>query len=90
MTVKEKLPAASQRASRAADQPPVAERVTAGLTAKGSNALREIATLEQVNKTDAINRALRVYAHLLSKIEQGNEIVVRNPGTGVSEVIQFL
>ncbi|MGW2542806.1 hypothetical protein ACWC5I_18535 [Kitasatospora sp. NPDC001574] len=85
MTVRE-----TRESKTAADQPAVAERVTAGLTAKGSAALRDVVAIEQVNKTDAINRALRVYAHLLSRIEEGRELVLRDPATGQTEVLRFL
>ncbi|MGW4894759.1 hypothetical protein ACWEQL_21190 [Kitasatospora sp. NPDC004240] len=89
MTVRESRAVATE-SKNATDQPAVAERVTAGLTAKGSAALRDVVSIEQVNKTDAINRALRLYAHLLSRIEEGREVVLRDPNTGQTEVIQFL
>ena len=48
-----------------ATNPPVARHITIGLTAVGAEALATVQAHDEVNPSDAVGRALRVYAHLL-------------------------
>lgn len=56
------------------------ERVTVNLTPRSSRALREAVTVTGDTKTDAINRALQIYAFLEGVWNSGGSVYVRqNP-----------
>ena len=51
--------------------------VNINLTDKAEAALLEITLLEAVSKTDAMNRAVQIWAFLLKEQEQGYQIVLK-------------
>lgn len=51
--------------------------VNVNLTDKAEAALLEITLREGVSKTDAINRAVQIWAHLLKEQEQGGRILLK-------------
>ena len=63
-----------------ATNPPVARHITIGLTAVGAEALATVQAHDEVNPSDAVGRALRVYAHLLQDPAAGLEV----PGAGAT------
>lgn len=54
-----------------------AERVTVNLNGRASDALEQVARMTGETKTDAINRALQVYAMLHEVQDQGGAIYTR-------------
>lgn len=56
------------------------ERLTVNLTRRSSAALELAAQIAGDTKTDAVNRALQVYAYLMHLQEQGGEVLVRENG----------
>ncbi|MGF1426303.1 hypothetical protein [Kitasatospora sp. LaBMicrA B282] len=63
--------------------------MTTALTPRSREAIQEIVALESVNKTDAVNRALIVYAYLLKRGES-SDLLLRNQQTGEVETLRFL
>jgi hypothetical protein len=53
------------------------ERVTVNLVARASRALHQLVELTGDSKTDAINRAVQVYAFLEEVESKGGEIYIR-------------
>lgn len=65
------------------------KKITVNLSPRAQRALDEIEDLEGENQTDAVNRALPVYALLLKAIRQGKDLALIPPG-GQPEVIHVL
>jgi hypothetical protein len=53
------------------------ERVTVNITIRASRALETLIKLTGDNKTDAINRALQIYAYMEQVAAQGGSVYVR-------------
>jgi hypothetical protein len=53
------------------------ERVTVNITIRASRALETLTKLTGDNKTDAINRALQIYAYMEQVAAQGGSVYVR-------------
>ena len=69
---KEGSTAASGRASGAL------ERVTVNLTPKAARALEQAVEFTGDTKTDAINRALQIYAYVEQVLDRGGSVYVRD------------
>ena len=75
------------------DGPPGAatgERITVALVAKVSAELRRLMERTGLSKTDAVNRAISAYEYLEGEMAKGSELVLRQPGADVEQVIKFL
>lgn len=66
-----------------------AERVTVNLTKRASRSLEEIVELTGDGKTDAINRALSVYAYVEKVLKGGGRLLVQEPGSELRELVIF-
>jgi len=66
------------------------ERVTVNLTLRSSQALDEAVRLTGDTKTDAINRAVQLYAFVEKVIDQGGSVYVRDAESGELERLRFL
>ena len=66
------------------------ERVTVNLNARASQALDQVAALTHETKTDAINRALQVYALLHEVQANGGAIYLREQGGKELERLRIL
>jgi hypothetical protein len=53
------------------------ERITVNLVARASRALQRVVELTGDNKTDAMNRAIQVYAYLEEVESNGGDVYVR-------------
>ncbi len=87
------------RAAPAEDTPTVSgrpsgggnhERVTVNLNARASDALDQVSELTGETKTDAINRALQVYALLHQVQADGGAIYTRERGAKELERLRIL
>lgn len=61
-------------------------RVTVTLTGTSVEALEMSHTRDGLNKTDTINRALRLYAFVASETEKGNELWLASGGKPTGRV----
>jgi hypothetical protein len=65
------------------------ERVTVNLTERAVRALELAVSITPDSKTDTVNRALQAYAYLLRAMDQGSEILIRQPDGEIAK-IEFL
>ena len=65
------------------------ERVTVNLIARASRALQRVVELTGDTKTDAINRAIQVYAYLEEVEANGGEIVVRETKDSAERLLKM-
>jgi hypothetical protein len=65
------------------------ERVTVNLAARASRALNEVVTLTGDSKTDAINRALAVYAYIEQIIHDGGSVYVQGKDDTAPEKLKI-
>jgi len=68
--------------SESATMPTVGERVTVNLSVKARSSLQEITELTGHTKTDAINRALVVYAEIERMVAKGGAVFCREDRDG--------
>jgi hypothetical protein len=66
------------------------ERVTVNLNTRASEALEQVANLTGETKTDAINRALQVYALLHQLQDDGGAFYTRERGAKELERLRIL
>lgn len=64
------------------------ERVTVNLTPRSSRALREAVAVTGDTKTDAINRALQIYAFLEGVWSTGGSVFVRQHADAEPELLR--
>lgn len=65
------------------------ERVTVNLAPRASHALEQAVGLTGDSKTDAINRALQVYAYIEQVMRDGGEVLVRINADAVPEPMRL-
>jgi hypothetical protein len=65
------------------------ERVTVNLTPRTVEALDGLVQLTGDTKTDAINKALQVYAYLQNLLNAGGALYVREPDATETERLRF-
>lgn len=66
--------------------PTIAEKITVSLTAKGKDALFRLQSTEDLNKADAVNRALQIYAMIAEREARGDTLCFRAPNGDVTEM----
>jgi hypothetical protein len=69
---------------------PTVERVTVNLTARAAQALEKVIEITGESKTDAISRALLVYALLHETQHDGGSIYLRERGSKELERLRIL
>lgn len=57
----------------------IADRITVNVTRSGADALKSVIEITEESKTDAIMRALRIYAMLCAIQAEGGAIYVQRP-----------
>jgi hypothetical protein len=65
-------------------------RLSVNLGPRAAAALLTISAIEQSNRTDAVNRAIQIYARLVLAIEEGHEVMVRHKRTGDTAVLTWV
>lgn len=70
-------------------QPASGERITVALIAKTAKELRRIQASTGLSKTDAVNRAISVYDFVVKQLDAENELIVRDPETGVERLVHI-
>jgi hypothetical protein len=72
------------------DERIAAERITVALIPKASDDLQRLQDRTGMSKTDLVNRAIAAYEFFESKLQDGNDLLVRDPGTGEVQIVKFL
>lgn len=66
-------------------------KLTVNLIPRAADSLELAVKLSGDNKTDAVNRALQMYAYFLNAKEEGSEILIReNDESGTVSRLEFL
>jgi hypothetical protein len=81
---------AGGKAAREGAAPPVIDRITVALIRKAGEDLQQLQDKTGLSKTDIVNRAISVYKFIESETEAGNDLLVRNPKTGETQLVRFV
>lgn len=65
-------------------------RLTVNLTAKSVGCLEESATMEDLSRTDIVNRALQLYTFFAREQREGSVIYLRRPDDPDLERVRLL
>jgi hypothetical protein len=65
-------------------------KLTVNITPRATAALDEAAEINAETKTNAVNRAIQAYAFLTRMMEEGWELVLKDPNGGREQRVQFL
>lgn len=67
----------------------MAERITVALAPRAAGDLRQAAERTGLSKTDIVNRAVSLYEYLDARAGRGDELLVRDPGSGQLTQVRF-
>jgi hypothetical protein len=70
--------------------PPVVDRITVALVRKAGDDLQRLQDRTGLSKTDIVNRAISVYEFIESEVQAGNDLYIRDPKTGETQLVRFL
>ena len=87
MEVEQGAPEDGSRPSAARD---VSDRITVALIEKARGDLARLQDRTGLSKTDAVNRAIALYAYIDAEMAAGNELQVRDPETDRIQVLRLL
>lgn len=68
----------------------VVDRITVALVRKAGEDLQHLQDRTGLSKTDIVNRAITLYEFLDSQLQSGNDLLVRDPRTGETQLVRFL
>lgn len=60
------------------------------LVRKAGEDLQHLQDRTGLSKTDIVNRAITLYEFLDSQLQSGNDLLVRDPRTGETQLVRFL
>lgn len=80
----------ARKSRNAADQRVTADRITVALIPKASEDLQRLQDRTGLSKTDLANRAISLYEFIESQFQAGRELLVRDPNTGVEQIVRLL
>jgi len=80
----------TQTASERATAQTAADRITVTLVPRAGEGLQNLVARTGLSKTDLVNRAITLYEFIESKMQAGNDLILRNGKTGETEVIRLL
>jgi hypothetical protein len=66
------------------------DRITVALVPKVAGELQRLQERTSLSKTDLTNRAITSYAFLDAHVYAGYDVMVRDPRTGETQLVQFL
>lgn len=70
--------------------PAVAERITVALVKKAGEDLAATQDRTGLSKTDLVNRAISLYAFIDAQLSAGNDLLVKDPETGETQLIRLM
>lgn len=77
-------------AGSAAERQVITERITVGLIPKVADELDHLRDVTGLSKTDLVNRAVSLSAFVTDRLNEGYELVLRDPELGVQERVHLL
>ena len=72
------------------ERPAITDRITVALVRKAGEDLESLQERTGLSKTDIVNRAISVYEFIESEVQAGNDLYVRDPKTGETQLVRFL
>ena len=66
------------------------ERITVALIRTAAEGLQALQDRTGHSKTDIVNRAITMYEFIDAQQKAGKDLLVRDPGTGETELVRFL
>lgn len=82
--------AGSKALDDGARQAVVVDRITVALVRKAGEDLQQLQDRTGLSKTDIVNRAITLYEFLDAQLQAGNDLIVRDPKSGESQLVRFL
>ena len=67
-----------------------AERITVALIPRAGADLQRLVDTNGLSKTDIVNRAITLYEFIDEQLRAGRELIIRDPGTGESQLVRLL
>ena len=68
----------------------IVDRITVALVPKASEALQRLMASTGFSKTDVVNRAITLYEYVDSQMQAGQDLILKDPKSGESQVIRLL
>lgn len=84
------MKAPSAGTSEETARPQVIERITVALIPKAADDLQQLQDRTSLSKTDITNRAITLYEFIDEQLRTGREVLIRDPGTGETQIVRFL
>jgi hypothetical protein len=67
-----------------------ADRITVALIPKAAVDLQSLQDRTGLSKTDIANRAISLYEFIDAQLRAGNDLLIRDPKTGQTEIVRLL
>lgn len=67
-----------------------AERITVSLIPKAGDDLRRLHDQTSLSKTDIVNRAIILYEFIDEQLSAGQDVLIRDKGTGETQVVRLM
>ena len=71
-------------------QPQAVERITVALIPKAGDDLQRLVDRTSLSKTDIANRAITLYEFIDDQLRTGRDVLIRDNGTGETQVVRLL
>jgi hypothetical protein len=68
----------------------VADRITVALIPKAAADLQHLQDSTSLSKTDLVNRAISLYEFIDQQMRAGRDLLIRDGGTGETQLVRFL
>jgi hypothetical protein len=68
----------------------VADRITVALIPKAAADLQRLQDSTSLSKTDLVNRAISLYEFIDQQMGAGRDLLIRDSGTGETQLVRFL
>jgi len=79
-----------ERAGTGVARPPAVDRITVALIPKAGEDLQRLQDRTSLSKTDITNRAITLYEFIDAQMRAGRDILIRDSGTGESQIVRLL
>ena len=83
-------PSTSTADAGRADQEEVPRRLVVEMSRQSAQDLGEMVTVEELNKTTVINRAIQLYALVRRTLNDGGKVYIQEPGSDEIQRIRLL
>ena len=71
-------------------RPTLTDRITVALIPQAAEDLQHLQDQTGLSKTDIVNRAISLYEFFNAQVVAGNDLIIRDPRTGETQLVRFL